>query len=144
MNNSINGNIEAHGAALYEFNEDNKQGYYIKLKLPNNQIKMVWRIGLNSAIGESKTGVGDFISLTNIGKKENTLHNRWNIVKAPEINSIIDKSPEKENLQPTSVNKSKIITKTVLDKKLEASRLLIIYPKLKELGINIEHISKFR
>ncbi len=142
MNNSINGNIEAHGAAPYEFNEDNKQSYYIKLKLPNNQIKTVWGIGLRSAIGESKTGVGDFISLTNIGKKENTLHNHWNIVKTPEINSIIDKSPEKENLQPTPVNKPETITKTVLDKKLEASRLLIMYPKLKEFGINVEHISK--
>ena len=99
----------------------------------------------------------------------NTHRNHWDIVKTPEINHAVNhemneerelphqvsdvenetakthvdnKQAEKENPQPTPVNKPETITKAVLDKKLEASRLLIMYPKLKELGINAEHISK--
>ena len=189
MNNSINGTIEEHGTAPYEFNKENKQSYYIKLKLPNNQVKTVWGVGLQSTIEESKVRVGDSISLTNAGKKEvevpvdikddngkvigtetiNTHRNHWDIVKTPDINHDVNhemnkerdlphqasdvenkttkdhvdnKQAEKENPQPTPVNKPETITKAVLDKKLEASRLLIMYPKLKELGINAEHISK--
>ena len=189
MNNSINGTIEEHGTAPYEFNKDNKQSYYIKVKLPNNQVKTVWGVALQSAIEENKVSVGDSISLTNAGKKEvevpvdikddsgkvigtetiNTHRNHWDIVKTPDINHDVNhemnkerdlphqasdvenkttkdhvdnKQAEKENPQPTPVNKPETITKAVLDKKLEASRLLIMYPKLKELGINAEHISK--
>ena len=185
MNNSINGTIQEHGTAPYEFNKDNKQSYYIKLKLPNNQVKTVWGVGLQSAIEESKVSVGESISLTNAGKKEvtvptnikdengkvigtetiNTHRNHWDIVKNPEIDHAVNKEreqpnqasdvenetakthvdnkqPEKENPQPTPANKPETITKAVLDNKLEASRLLIMYPKLKELGINAEHISK--
>ena len=189
MNNSINGTIEEHGTAPYEFNKENKQSYYIKLKLPNNQVKTVWGVALQSAIEEKKVSVGDSISLTNAGKKEvevpvdikddngkvigtetiNTHRNHWDIVKTPDINHDVNhemnkerdpphqasdvenkttkdhvdnKQAEKENPQPTPVNKPETITKAVLDKKLEASRLLIMYPKLKELGINAEHISK--
>ena len=189
MNNSINGTIEEHGTAPYEFNKENKQSYYIKLKLPNNQVKTVWGVALQSAIEENKVSVGDSISLTNAGKKEvevpvdikddngkvigtetiNTHRNHWDIVKTPDINHDVNhemnkerdlphqasdvenkttkdhvdnKQAEKENPQPTPVNKPEAITKAVLDKKLEASRLLIMYPKLKELGINAEHISK--
>lgn len=226
MNNSINGTIEEHGTAPYEFNKENKQSYYIKLKLPNNQVKTVWGVGLQSTIEESKVRVGDSISLTNAGKKEVTVptdikddngkvigtktidthRNQWDIVKNPIIQNDINQAislnneaielenkgledqaadkeyeasmlmysiaktekenpfnshedprlhqmfikvkselmvqPQKETPQPAPVNKPETITKSVLDKKLEASRLLIMYPKLKELGINAEHISK--
>ena len=163
MNNSINGTIEEHGTAPYEFNKENKQSYYIKLKLPNNQVKTIWGTGLRDAIKESNSSVGHFVSLTNAGQRNVTVENE---VK-DEFGKVIDvthkhtyrnewviqndnkaiEQPEEE-IAPISEHQAGLISAGLLDKRLlldrnlEASRLLIMYPKLKELGINAEHISK--
>ncbi|MGF1903531.1 LPD7 domain-containing protein [Aliivibrio salmonicida] len=47
-----------------------------------------------------------------------------------------------EKNQPELIETSLLNKRILLDKNLEASRLLIMYPKLKELGINAESISK--
>ncbi|MUK76553.1 relaxase [Aliivibrio fischeri] len=135
MKNTINGIIEEHGTAPYEFNSQNKANYYVKLTLPDNQSKTVWGLGLKEAIEKSAVKTGQSISLTNVGKDLNTKRNSWEITSTHAV-------------EPQQINKSdptvqpEPITKSVLDKQLEASRLLIMYPKLKELGINAEHISK--
>lgn len=210
MKNNINGIIEEHGAAPYEFNSQNKANYYVKLTLPDNQSKTVWGLGLKEAIEKSAVKTGQSISLTNLGKDINTTRNNWEITQIKETQSSIkedikqaislsdeaiklekkgfetqadDKhhdalmlmysitkhsktNPFNEQIHPLlhrtfikvnseqtiplekeisnvpPIHQPEPITKAILDKQLEASRLLIMYPKLKELGINPEHISK--
>lgn len=135
MKNTTQGIIEEHGAAPYEFNPQNKANYYVKLTLPDNQSKTVWGLGLKEAIEKTAVKTGQSISLTNVGKDINTTRNNWEITPTQPI------EPQQMNkAEPTL--QPEPITKAILDKQLEASRLLIMYPKLKELGINAEHISK--
>ncbi|MCE7575561.1 LPD7 domain-containing protein [Aliivibrio fischeri] len=233
MNNHINGTIEAHGSDHYEFNKENKKSYYVKLKLPNNQIKTVWGVGLETAIKESNVSIGQAISLKNIGKKNVTVpsdikdengkilktvdvdthRNHWEITPERTVQDDINQAislynesislsnkgledqaddkehdalmlmysitkeskenpfnerthpllhrmfikvnsekmiePEKEispilkdNTKPKPISITLLDKRVLLDRNLEASRLLIMYPKLKELGISAEHISK--
>ncbi|MDA1379181.1 hypothetical protein PCI56_03980 [Plesiomonas shigelloides subsp. oncorhynchi] len=58
-----------------------------------------------------------------------------------EINKI-EKEKNNEKKHEHTPTSSTEITNKVLDEKLQATRILIHFPKLKELGIGPEHIQK--
>lgn len=137
MESKVNGKLLDHGAAPYDFNKENKDSYFIKIQQSNGKEKTVWGAGLQTAITKSSAERGDEISMTrndsNNQKKQTFVD--WEINKVEK-----EKNNEKKHEHtPTSPAE---ITNKVLDEKLQATRILIHFPKLKELGIGPEHIQK--
>lgn len=81
-------------------------------------------------------------------ESQKTLHNKFNELKNVSLDkekTEAIKTTNKDNMAShvvNNTNKEKPITLKLLDKELEASRLLIHYPKLKELGVNAKSITK--
>lgn len=137
MESKVNGKLLDHGAAPYDFNKENKDSYFITIQQSNGKEKTVWGAGLQTAITKSSAERGDEISMTrndsNNQKKQTFVD--WEINKIEK-----DKNNEKKHEHtPTSPTE---ITNKFLDEKLQATRILIHFPKLKELGIGPEHIQK--
>ncbi|MGL4221342.1 MAG: hypothetical protein ACRCSS_12050, partial [Shewanella sp.] len=141
METTLHGQLLDHGTAPYEFKEENKQSYFIKIKQPNQKIRTVWGAGLSSALEKSQAQRGDDINLTrndNPSPQKPAIVN-WEIQKMENVKTHEHTSREKAKPTP---EKPIEITNKVLDEKLQASRLLVHYPKLKEMGIGPEHIQK--
>lgn len=137
MESKVNGKLLDHGAAPYDFNKENKDSYFITIQQSNGKEKTVWGAGLQTAITKSSAERGDEISMTrndSDNQKKQTFVD-WEINKVEK-----EKTNEKkhEHTQTTPPE----ITNKVLDEKLQATRILIHFPKLKELGIGPEHIQK--
>lgn len=134
METTLHGQLLDHGTAPYEFKEENKQSYFIKIKQPNQKVRTVWGAGLSSALEKSQAQRGDDINLTRNDShaSQKKIIVNWEIQKMETVKTHEQTSPEK----PID------ITNKVLDEKLQASRLLVHYPKLKEMGIGPEHIQK--
>jgi len=54
-----------HGTAPYQFDDDNKESYYVKLS--NDAV--IWGVGLEQAISEGDAKIGDRVDINSIGKK---------------------------------------------------------------------------
>lgn len=141
METSIQGQLLDHGTAPYEFKEENKKSYFIKIKQPNQKVRTVWGAGLSTALGKSEAQRGDDINMTrnDSHSSQKTAIVNWEIQKME--NTKTHERDTQDKTKPTS-EKSIEITNKVLDEKLQASRLLVHYPKLKEMGIEPEHIQK--
>lgn len=63
------GKIVSHGEAPFEFDEGNKESYYIELEKQNGEKKFVWGIGLKSALESSRHEIGDQVQLSVTGKE---------------------------------------------------------------------------
>ncbi|MCE5165567.1 LPD7 domain-containing protein [Plesiomonas sp. PI-19] len=132
MENNIQGQLVDHGAAPYEFKEENKQSYFIKVKQPNNTVRTVWGTGISQAVKKSQAQRGDNITLSrqNSSAEKKRPHVEWEIHK---------EAPKHKHTQETTTSH---ITNKELDEKLQATRVLVHYPKLKELGVSLEHIQR--
>ena len=141
METTLQGQLLDHGAAPYEFKEEDKQSYFIKIKQPNQKVRTVWGAGLSSALEKSQAQRGDDINLSrndSHASQKQTIVN-WEIEKMENVKTHEHTSQEKTKTPPENPID---ITNKVLDEKLQASRLLVHYPKLKEMGIGPEHIQK--
>lgn len=141
METTLHGQLLDHGTAPYEFKEENKQSYFIKVKQPNQKVRTVWGAGLSSALEKSQAQRGDDINLTrndNPSLQKHPIVN-WEIQKMENVKTHEHASQEKAKPIP---EKPIELTNKVLDEKLQASRLLVHYPKLKEMGVGPEHIQK--
>ena len=132
MSNEVKGKLIDHGNAPYEFNEGNKQSYFVKIEQQNNYIQTVWGAGLSHAVEKSQVQRGDNITLSrkNSTAEQNRPHINWEITKT-----------ETPHQKQTETNLSPLTNKA-LDEKLQATRVLVHYPKLKELGISIDNIQR--
>lgn len=64
------GKIISHGEAPFEFDEGNKESYYVELEKQNGEKKFVWGIGLKSALESSRHEIGDQVQLSVTGKEQ--------------------------------------------------------------------------
>lgn len=132
MTNEVKGKLIDHGAAPYEFKKGNKQSYFVKIEQQNSPIQTVWGAGLPHAIEKSQVQRGDDITLSrqNSRAEQKRPHIDWEIKKT-----------ETPHQKQTETDLSPLTNKA-LNEKLQATRVLVHYPKLKELGVSLEHIQK--
>lgn len=71
----VYGQLLAHGAAPYKFDNENTANYYARVKLDNGQELELWGKGLPDALQDSKTAVaiGDRVGLRVVGSKPVTV-----------------------------------------------------------------------
>ncbi len=120
-----------HGNANYNFNQDEKESYYLKVTNGNGDIKTFWGVELPNAIEESGAKIGERITIKNIGSKPVTVdglikddnglvigkesisthRNQWEIKVIPPRN--IDKSPSADNEKPATGKTSQEQTKGI-------------------------------
>jgi putative DNA primase/helicase len=65
----FSGVLLEHGAAKYEFKDDEKESYFVKLQEPGGEEKTIWGVDLARAIRESNAQVGQQIELKNLGQQ---------------------------------------------------------------------------
>ena len=94
------GKIVSHGEAPFEFDEGNKESYYIELEKQNGEKKFVWGIGLKSALENSGHKIDDQVQLSVTGKEQvKTQDKKGNWIEAERLGwSIkpIEQSKKKE------------------------------------------------
>jgi len=66
------GRLIEHGAAPFEFNEDNKRSYFVKVATAGGE-KTYWGIDFPRALEENSAKVGQEITIKNLGKKAVTV-----------------------------------------------------------------------
>ena len=69
----LSGELIDHGAAPFEFNEENPPNYFVTLKNSDGESKTIWGVDLARALEEGEANRGDQVSLKNLGKKEVTI-----------------------------------------------------------------------
>jgi len=67
---SLKGTLKNHGSANYQFDKEGKPSYFIELLKPDGNLKVVWGIDLERAIGKSGYQIGDTIQLNYKGFNE--------------------------------------------------------------------------
>jgi hypothetical protein len=67
---SLKGTLRNHGSANYQFDKEGKPSYFIELLKPDGNLKVVWGIDLERAIGKSGYQIGDTIQLNYKGFNE--------------------------------------------------------------------------
>lgn len=66
------GRLLEHGAAPFEFNEDNKRSYYLKVATKSGE-KLYWGIDFPRALEESGAQIGQEVNIRNMGKRAVTV-----------------------------------------------------------------------
>ena len=66
------GQVVAHGADHFEFNEDNSKSYYVKLARPEGETT-VWGVDLRRALAKGQIKVGDSVALEHRGNQPVTV-----------------------------------------------------------------------
>lgn len=132
MEKTLQGKLIEHGHAPYEFKNENKQSYFVTIKRENDTLQTVWGEGLADAINKCQPQKGDNITLTrqNSDQAHKFTHVQWEIKK------------EQTLKQEVTQQEHTHLTNEQLDKKLQATRLLVHYPKLKTLGVTLHHIKQ--
>ena len=161
---SETGVVVEHGNANYQHKKDNNQSYFVTLE-QDGVTKDIWGKQLRTVMSDNNIQAGDIVKLVQQGQKDvvvtgkekqqdgtintkqiNTTRNDWSVqiiseeeykkeaVKkvplTPENNSDVDrkKEPKKDSVK-------------FMNKNLEASRLLVYYPKLIEMGVSAKSIT---
>ncbi|TDO01393.1 DUF4099 domain-containing protein [Sunxiuqinia elliptica] len=95
------GKIISHGEAPFEFDEGNKESYYVELEKQNGEKKFVWGIGLKSALESSRHEIGDQVQLSVTGKEQvKTQDKKGNWIEAERLGwniKPIEQSKKKEH-----------------------------------------------
>ncbi len=143
----LEGKLLNYGIAPYHNIQENKDSYFVTIK-QNDQERTIWGTDLQRALHESSLKKGDDVALTLTGKKQvevevertnskgqvirvdklQTHQNQWQAEKISE--------PQQTNEQPKAVNAKNI------NQYLEASRLLVTYPDLKNKGFSPQMVEK--
>lgn len=63
------GRLLEHGKANYQFDDKQKQSYFVTIENEHGQQKTTWGIGLEEAMRESQAKIGDRVELENLGRK---------------------------------------------------------------------------
>lgn len=69
IHNSVSGTIKDYGKAPYEFKEDEKENFYIKLEKDGEET-IIWGVDLATRIDESKKKRGDDVTIEKLGMQE--------------------------------------------------------------------------
>lgn len=69
----IAGTLLEHGEAKYQFDEKKTPSYYLKLKAPNGEEKILWGVDFPRALSESSVQIGDQVEAQSLGKKAVTV-----------------------------------------------------------------------
>lgn len=161
MNKEHTGIITRHGSAPYQNNPENKQSYFLELQTSTGQMKIIWGLALEKAVRESNSAVGDNVVLSNKNTDLDKAKNKktrieWKIEKynqavAIEETKIKKGTNQEKKITPTTKKtignegKEKTAPLTInehkLNSNLEASRLLVNFPHLEKIGIELKHIS---
>lgn len=67
------GELMDHGKARFNFNPDDQESYFVKLKSPSGQEKVVWGVDLERALRDYGVKIGQKVELENRGRVEATV-----------------------------------------------------------------------
>lgn len=99
-----------HGKAPYDFNEENKGSYYVKLEDKSGKGKILWSNGLKEAINKADIKVGDIVNFSVGESEEISVRDKdgaW--VAAERHRWVGEKQPEKKESKLSIASAVKVV-----------------------------------
>lgn len=158
MQKIINGKLKDHGFAPYKNIKGNSNSYFVTLT-KNGKDFTIWSLDLERGVSENQFERGENVKFEFQGNKpvEVTVHDKddeGKIINTRTISAhrnVWEASPDIIKDTPSNINKEEpqqsnvpqpTITAEIINKGLEASRVMMVYPELRELGLVSDNIYK--